>query len=605
MNILYLANVRLPTEKAHGLQIMKTCSALAAAGHEVTLAVSSRHSSDADSIFSYYDMPKTFKILLIQGGAIYALGSFGFVIGALNFKRNAKKAIDFNSFDAIYTRDEILVGSNAFYEMHDVRGSIQTRALKAAKGIVAISKGLADYCVSIGIDPKKIVVAPDAVDLAEFNISEDKVACRKKLNLPLDKKIALYAGHLYSWKGADVFARAAESLSNDSLAVFIGGTDHDLAEFKGEFGSNAQILIAGRKPHDLIPYYLKAADILVLPNSAKEAISRLYTSPLKLFEYMASGTPIVASDLPSLREVLNDSNAAFFKPDDSADLAAQIKMLLNDSHLSSRIASQALKDVTAYSWSARASKIADFISTSDSKKIKDQAFYDKASASYSESRYPEVAKSYTQFFFKRRLEITVHLLRNLLKGLKSPKLLEVGCADGVVLKRLYHEFDGSIASYEGIDASPKMIEAAKQKSAGLPFTFAIRNGNEGFKGAYDLILEIGVLNYADFDADMKHAHEALSDSGYYICSIAGEGSLWARKEKGKTGFANFRTYEAYEAQMKKQFEIVSVRPVGLRLPLIWRMPPLARFIQTEFEPALQSFAGLYHEKVCVLRKKQS
>lgn len=604
MKILYLANIRLPTEKAHGLQIMKTCAALSAAGHEVTLAVSARHSSGAEEIFSYYKLPKTFALRPVPGGAIYALGKFGFALGALNFKRSAKKALDFGSFDAIYTRDDLLVDSGCFYEMHDVRSELQRRALRRAKGVVTISKGLAHYCISSGVDFKKICVAPDAVDLSEFSINEDKSACRKKLGLPLDKRIALYAGHLYSWKGADVFARAAESLPDDSLAVFVGGTDRDLVSFRNQFGSNPKVQVLGRKPHDLIPYYLKAADILVLPNTAKEDISRLYTSPLKLFEYMASGTPIVASDLPSIKEILNDSNAVFAKPDDSTDLAAQITKLFSDSTTASRISSQALKDAQAYSWSSRANKIADFLERSKAQKVKDRAFYDKASGSYSESRYPEVSRSYNHFFFKRRLNITERLIAGLLKDLKSPNLLEVGCADGVVLKKLYEEFGNSIASYKGIDTSQGMIDAAKKKNVGLPFTFAVRNPNGGFEGVYGLILEIGVLNYADFDADMEYAKQALSGDGYFICSVAGRGSLWDRFIKADKGFGNFRTYSEYENVIRKNFEIVASRPVGFYIPFIWRFPTLARIIQPAAEAFVSAFyPNVFHEKIYILNRK--
>lgn len=603
MRILYLANVRLPTEKAHGLQIIETCAAFARAGHEVTLAVSAWSSSSEEEIFSYYKIPKNFWIRLISGGIFYRLGSSGFVLGSLIFKHTIRKEFDLNSFDSVYTRDDILVDDGFFYEMHDVRGSYQKRALMRAKGIVAISKGLADYCSSIGIDPKKIQIAPDAVDLNAFVIQENKIECRKKLGLPIDKKIALYAGHLYSWKGADVFARAAESLPSDSLAVFVGGTDHDLVSFKSEFGSNPKIQILGRKPHELIPYYLKAADILVLPNSAKEAISRLYTSPLKLFEYMASGTPIVVSDLPSIREILSDSNAVFAKPDDSTDLTEKISQLFNDSNLASRLSSQAFRDVQAYSWSSRASKIADFISHSQAKKVKDQVFYDKASISYSESRYPEKSTDYNHFFFKRRLSITVGMLHNALRRLRSPSLLEVGCADGIVLKRIYEEFGKAIASYTGIDTSPKMIEAAKAKLVSTPVSFLVRNSNGEFDGhKHNLIVEIGVLNYADFDADMDCANRSVTERGYYICSVAGKGSLWDKLIRVDKGFGNFRTYKEYEAKMKEYFAIVDVKPVGLRVPFIWRFPPMARVIQPVAEALFGLVPNAFHEKIYLLSK---
>ena len=101
---------------------------------------------------------------------------------------------------------------------------------------------------------------------------------------------------------------------------FCGGVPNMIlinSEKKAKGSEN--ILVLGHKPHKTMPVFLKAADVLVLPNSAKEEISRSYTSPLKLFEYMASGRPIVASDLPSIREVLNENNSLLVSPDSSED----------------------------------------------------------------------------------------------------------------------------------------------------------------------------------------------------------------------------------------------------------------------------------------------
>jgi glycosyltransferase involved in cell wall biosynthesis len=275
-----------------------------------------------------------------------------------------RRKIEFERYDAVFTRDAFLVRSGFFYEMHDVRkGPFQRSALKRAAGVVCITKGLAEYCKKTGLEENKIMVAPDAVDLRKFFVAEDKKACRAKLGLPINKKIILYAGHLYAWKGADVLAKAASLLSSDALAVFVGGTDSDIVLFRKKFGSDQRIIIAGRQPHDLIPYYLKAADVLVLPNSAKEDISRLYTSPLKLFEYMASGVPIVASDLPSLREIIDESSAFFAKPDDPRSLAETLKRVLEDPTGAARGAETALSVVGRYDWDSRAARIISLITS--------------------------------------------------------------------------------------------------------------------------------------------------------------------------------------------------------------------------------------------------
>ena len=105
--------------------------------------------------------------------------------------------------------------------------------------------------------------------------------------------------------------------------------------------------------------YIEAADVLVLPNSSKDKMS-LYTSPIKLFEYMASSRPIVASNLPSICEVLEHNvNAVLFEPDNYHDLALKINNVLNSDF--SAISQRAACDVKEYTWEKRAKLIKEFI----------------------------------------------------------------------------------------------------------------------------------------------------------------------------------------------------------------------------------------------------
>ena len=120
--------------------------------------------------------------------------------------------------------------------------------------------------------------------------------------------------------------------------------------------------MAGYRPPSEIPLWLKAADVLVLPNSAKKDISKFYTSPMKLFEYMASKRPIVASNLPSLREILNKENAILLvEPDNPEALAQGIKQAMEDRNLVQTITQNAYDDVQNYTWEKRAEKILKFI----------------------------------------------------------------------------------------------------------------------------------------------------------------------------------------------------------------------------------------------------
>ena len=120
-------------------------------------------------------------------------------------------------------------------------------------------------------------------------------------------------------------------------------------------------MIEGFRDHSDLPWLLAGADVLVLPNTAKDENSKFFTSPLKLFEYMAASRPIVASSLPSLREILNEKNAVFFEPDNPKSLASAVESLLDNDSLSIRLADNARSDVRGYTWDERAKKIITFL----------------------------------------------------------------------------------------------------------------------------------------------------------------------------------------------------------------------------------------------------
>jgi glycosyltransferase involved in cell wall biosynthesis len=103
--------------------------------------------------------------------------------------------------------------------------------------------------------------------------------------------------------------------------------------------------------------FLQKADVLVIPNLPSR-ISAAYTSPLKLFEYMASGRPLVASDLPALREVLRpDDNAVLVAPGSINALAAGIRRVLEDAAFGARLAATARRDAAEYTWDKRAERL--------------------------------------------------------------------------------------------------------------------------------------------------------------------------------------------------------------------------------------------------------
>jgi glycosyltransferase involved in cell wall biosynthesis len=154
----------------------------------------------------------------------------------------------------------------------------------------------------------------------------------------------------------------AVAAMRDTEGLIIGGHEKepDLARVQAlaaERDCASRVTFTGLIPPAEVQARLRDADVLLLPNPAS-AISTSFTSPLKLFEYMAAGRPIVASDLPSLREVLRDEeNALLVEPGSARALVAGIQRLRNDAALGARLARQARRDVEQFTWARRAERL--------------------------------------------------------------------------------------------------------------------------------------------------------------------------------------------------------------------------------------------------------
>ena len=350
MKIVYIANIRMPTEKAHGVQIMKMCEAFTQLGHEVELVVPNRKTPIAEEPFLYYGITARFAITTLPVWDTVGYGRLGFLLESVLFARAVRRHLRGKAFDVLYGRDDlVLSGMSAPYVWESHTGawnSMAQKVARSAKRIVVISQGLKDFYTGKGVPAEKIIVAHDGIDLGQFAHPQSKEQARARLGLPFDKKIVMYIGRLDGWKGTDTLLDASKLLPGDFLVAIIGGEPQQVTELSARY-PNVRFL--GFHPYKELADNQSAADVLVLPNTGRDEISSRFTSPLKLFSYMASGIPMVVSDLPSIREVLDENGAVFVTPDDAPALAQGIRSAFGRDDL----ARHAHAVVQRYSWNAR------------------------------------------------------------------------------------------------------------------------------------------------------------------------------------------------------------------------------------------------------------
>ncbi|MFL2650580.1 MAG: glycosyltransferase family 4 protein [Anaerolineales bacterium] len=392
MKFIYLTNSRLPGEKAHAIQIMKTCAALAA---DVDIQIVHPRRVNRPWLQSVVDLQKYYRLPRdVERRLVYSLDLFS-IVPSLPFGKSLAYKVVFaiqtityhiallpllltSSADVYYTRDSLTAAllvllrkariSTVIYESHTFPSSrlglrLSGWLVNKLDGIVVLTNLLATRYLELGVPEKRVSVVPDAVDLQDFGVFS-KSAARHHLSIDENLFVVMYVGHMYHWKGVDTLVEAASQLSDNEQIWLVGGTPEELPRIEQLIKQLeiANIHLVGYVPYEHISTYMAAADVLVIPNSGDSDISRFYTSPIKLFEYMAAKRPIIASNLPSLREIIeHDETALLVQPDNPSSLAIAIQRLRSDLHLSSRLVDNATVLVSQYTWSRRSKRILDFV----------------------------------------------------------------------------------------------------------------------------------------------------------------------------------------------------------------------------------------------------
>jgi glycosyltransferase involved in cell wall biosynthesis len=370
MRIAYLSSSPIPSRYANSVHVMKMCQALAAAGHDVDLHA--RHGDGpSDDVFARYGVDEAFRIYLSSRPAIRAVGS---LVYAGNVRRRVRSG---SRPDLIYARNLYSLAAVAgmgvpmVYEAHTLPANAGQRLVEARlfrhpdfRCLVVISDALRrDYLALFPWLPEaRVLVAHDGADVPDAHSPDAPPPAWN--GRPGALQVG-YVGHLYPGKGMEIVAALPERLPDVDFHV-VGGTEADLAVWRARVTA-PNLTFHGFVAHARLGAYYDRCDVLLAPLQRRVALQRgkgdiaRWTSPLKLFEYMAHGRAIIVSDLPVLEEIIEADVTGLVAPAADPDAwARQIARLRDDEALGTRLGEAARAALVArYTWRTRAERVLD------------------------------------------------------------------------------------------------------------------------------------------------------------------------------------------------------------------------------------------------------
>ncbi|HEY9526497.1 MAG TPA: glycosyltransferase family 4 protein, partial [Anaerolineales bacterium] len=213
--------------------------------------------------------------------------------------------------------------------------------LHLSDAILCPSNVTRDYIASLGLDRKRITVIPNGVSPSDFPPSPLPV---REGRVP----VLLYIGTLADWQGLDILLHALPRiLERQAVRLHLIGRGRSrqrklLAKQIRKLGVDEHVTIQPAVPHHEVPGLIAEADICLAPLGLNDRNVTQGACPIKVLEYMASSRPLIASNMPIVRELVReDVDALLFSPNDPGDLARQVLTLLHDFELSKRLSASA------------------------------------------------------------------------------------------------------------------------------------------------------------------------------------------------------------------------------------------------------------------------
>jgi len=365
--LTYIHRGHLPSPRANSVGVVNLCSEFASLGWQVHLVAAWkpwRGAGGAGGVRGYYGVGRDFDLTR------YLVGPDRWGI-RFNFRRRALR-LHAGRGGLLFVRGlvwnpaEFDAGVRFICELHHPPaggpGSVDLRKAAGLVRLVCISRAMADWAADAwGAEvARKIVVAPDGVRTEPY----DEILSRRA-HTPAEAPLKVgYVGSLYEGRGIETVIELAKRFPGLEFHV-VGGTSRDIGRWKGRGGDRANLRFTGHRPNREMPEIICSFDCLLMPYQRRTMLrsNRVNTaefmSPLKMFEYMASGRAIIASDLPALREVLEpDTDALMVAPGAADQWADALRRLMGDRDLARRLGQSAAAKVReAYTWKHRAQTI--------------------------------------------------------------------------------------------------------------------------------------------------------------------------------------------------------------------------------------------------------
>ena len=367
MRLAVFSTARVPSRTANSIQVLKVCQALLDLGHETRLWLPGpAPQANWPELARQYGVRGPVDITWCR--AWPPLRRYDYALRSMLQARRWRA-------DLLYAwplQTAALAAGLGFpvvLELHELpsgrlgpgllRAFLRGRGPRRLLPITAALRDLAAASYGLPLQSDSVRLAPMGVDLERYQDLPAPAEARRLLAWPQTFTIG-YTGHLYAGRGIELLVEVAGQLPGARFVV-IGGEPPAVQAWQArsrESGA-ANVQFLGFVPNAELPVCQAACDVLVMPSQRSIAGSSggdigKVASPMKTFEYLASGRAIVASDLPVFREVLNPGNAVLLPPEDTAAWVRTLEALMHDPNRREQLGRQARLDARQYSWLERA-----------------------------------------------------------------------------------------------------------------------------------------------------------------------------------------------------------------------------------------------------------